>query len=83
MKVHENSLPRNEELFAPLHMGVVHAHPVHGESHIQHRARLIEMTVSERDKENANWQKRDINNLQSNLLKQRQAPFSKLTGANS
>jgi len=54
MKVHENSLPRNEELFAPLHMGVVHAHPVHGESHIQHRARLIEMTVSERDKENAN-----------------------------
>jgi len=29
-------------------------------------ARLFEMTESERDKQNANWENLDINNLQSN-----------------
>ena len=72
-------------------MGVVlHVHPVRGESHIQHNttltewlqhfqqnwARLFEMTESERDKQNANWESLDMNNLESNLLKQHWEPVS-------
>ena len=38
------------------------------------------MTESERDKQNANWENLDINNLQSNLLKQHWAPVSNLPG---
>ena len=44
-------------------------------------ARLFEMTESERDKQNANWENIDINNLQSNLQKQHWAPVSNLSGA--
>jgi len=49
--------------------------------------KLFEMTECERDKQNANWENLDINNLQSNLLKQRwdhfltyRAPFHSMLG---
>jgi len=42
-------------------------------------ARLCETTESERDKQNANRENLDINNLQSNLLKQHWAPFYNLS----
>jgi len=43
--------------------------------------RRFEMTESEMDKQNVNWENLDINNLQSNLLKQLRAPFSNILGA--
>ena len=76
------------------HMAVVlHVHPVCGESHIHHNAnweaatlaarlgKIFEIIECERDKLNANWGNLDINNLQSNLLKQHWTPFSNFPGA--
>jgi len=58
-------------------------------SHIYHNAKweaaslaarlglIFEMIESERNKQNANWENLDINNLQSILLQQHWAPFSR------
>ena len=41
---------------------------------------LFDMTESQGDNWNANWENLDTNNLQSNLLKQHWAPFSNFLG---